>query len=391
MTPSFKRLPPQKNGNGGRMNTPQMVWLGGGVRLARNLRGAVYPWKADPKERRAVLAQVVKAIQASPVALQWRKSPQEDWGLANEELFPQDRLQMTSVAEGNKAEAKENLAGRALYLDIEDGLAVGVNMMDHLRIWVQCPVRLPEHPLEAASVFAHKIAEELGQTLDYAFDPKLGHLTALSVERGTGMEATALLHLPGLVLTKNATRVARGLRMRGYDLMQAFHPKATRVGQPQLTSRIHPPGHLFYLMNRRYDGQGQTVTRILQSMETEIQLLETYEMDARATLWETRRRELTDRVARAWAVLREAYLLPYQETLDRLSMLQLGTQMGILPIADPGILQNMFLAIQPEHLKKHFGSRDIRMHLRAARATVVQEILDLYHPLRKKPLKRKKK
>ncbi|WP_238314589.1 LuxR C-terminal-related transcriptional regulator, partial [Methylobacterium crusticola] len=52
--------------------------------------------------------------------------------------------------------------------------------------------------------------EELGRGLHFAYHHEFGYLTCCPTNVGTGLRASALLHLAGLVLTKE---IARALRL----------------------------------------------------------------------------------------------------------------------------------------------------------------------------------
>src|SRR6202000_775516 len=65
-----------------------------------------------------------------------------------------------------------------------------------------------------------EIDTALEAQLDFAFDEELGYLTACPTNVGTGMRASAMVHLPGLVLGEQINQVVNsvnkiGLAVRG--------------------------------------------------------------------------------------------------------------------------------------------------------------------------------
>ena len=52
--------------------------------------------------------------------------------------------------------------------------------------------------------------EKIGEELNYAFDEAYGFLTSCPTNLGTGLRASVLLHLPGLVFTNEVEKVLRG-------------------------------------------------------------------------------------------------------------------------------------------------------------------------------------
>ena len=65
-----------------------------------------------------------------------------------------------------------------------------------------------------------KVDTALEEKLDFAFHPQLGYLTACPTNVGTGMRASAMVHLPALVLSEQINQVIQavnkiGLAVRG--------------------------------------------------------------------------------------------------------------------------------------------------------------------------------
>src|SRR5258708_29976528 len=76
--------------------------------------------------------------------------------------------------------------------------------------------------LQLKSVFKmiDKVDSALEERLDYAFHGQLGYLTACPTNVGTGMRASAMVHLPALVVSEQINQVIQavnniGLAVRG--------------------------------------------------------------------------------------------------------------------------------------------------------------------------------
>ena len=75
--------------------------------------------------------------------------------------------------------------------------------------------------IKSAFELADKVDSELSTSLEFDFDPDFGYLTSCPTNVGTGMRASVLIHLPGLVLTKEIENVISqvtklGLTVRGF-------------------------------------------------------------------------------------------------------------------------------------------------------------------------------
>src|SRR5207249_7678689 len=64
---------------------------------------------------------------------------------------------------------------------------------------------------EEAYAEVEMVDADLGRLLPFAFHPEFGYLTSCPTNAGTGLRASVLIHLPGLVLTKEIGKVLQGL------------------------------------------------------------------------------------------------------------------------------------------------------------------------------------
>ena len=99
----------------------------------------------------------------------------------------------------------------AICMDEPRRRAVMINEEDHLRI------QSLQHGLALCEAWtvADALDDELEKDLDYAFSSSLGYLTSCPTNVGTGMRASALMHLPGLVLMNEIEPIIRGLNKIG--------------------------------------------------------------------------------------------------------------------------------------------------------------------------------
>ena len=90
----------------------------------------------------------------------------------------------------------------SLLITREEDISLVLNGMDHIRIQVLSPgLRLTE-----ALKTADQIDDYVNARFDYAFDEKYGYLTSFPTNMGTGMRATAMVHLPSKLAFSSITR-----------------------------------------------------------------------------------------------------------------------------------------------------------------------------------------
>ena len=84
---------------------------------------------------------------------------------------------------------------------------------------------------------------------------------------------------------------------------------------------------------------------------------------------------LEDKICRAWGVLKSARTISSQETIELLSMVRLGVDVGIVQDLDHKVINELFIMIQPAHLQKIEGKKLNTMERDIKRAEVIRERL----------------
>src|SRR2546421_709031 len=158
------------------------------VRLARNLRNRAFPGWAKKAERTSILEQIRSRVEELPEMQDaFTEGLQDLTALDKQVLVERHLISREHAAKG---------AGSAVVVNRRQTLSVMINEEDHLRMQsIRSGLQLKQ-----AFKLVDKIDTALESKLDFAFDPRLGYLTACPTNVGTGMRASAMLHLPGLVL-----------------------------------------------------------------------------------------------------------------------------------------------------------------------------------------------
>jgi protein arginine kinase len=176
------------------------------IRLARNLEGYAFAGRARDGERLRILSQVEQAMsnmrRHSGVMLR------VDEMLSDDRLLLHERHLVSRELAGLDPQRPVR-SGAAVYLT--RGTSVMVNEEDHLRLQaIESGLRIGE-----AFNSVYTLETELGERVPYAYHNEFGFLTACPTNAGTGLRASVLIHLPGLVLTKEIGKVLAGLQQVG--------------------------------------------------------------------------------------------------------------------------------------------------------------------------------
>ncbi|MGH7674803.1 MAG: ATP--guanido phosphotransferase, partial [Gemmatimonadales bacterium] len=173
------------------------------IRLARNLSGYPFGPRARDADRTAVLERVTEAGAAATGVAGGQLFRLDEVERRDRQLLHERHLISKELA-GLDREARPRPGAAVL---VHAPVGVMVNEEDHLRLQgISSGFALEEAYVQLESVDA-----ELGRLLPFAFHPEFGYLTSCPTNAGTGLRASVLIHLPGLVLTKEINKVLQGL------------------------------------------------------------------------------------------------------------------------------------------------------------------------------------
>ncbi len=113
---------------------------------------------------------------------------------------------------------------------------------------------------------------------------------------------------------------------------------------------------------------GKAETTILGEIREVIPQIINYERQARTTLVRESRQALQDRVSRAFGTLCSATMMTSEETMDLLSSVRLGINLGLLDDITIPTVNELFIHTQPAHLQKLMGASLDGEERNAARA-----------------------
>jgi len=165
------------------------------IRLARNLRNHAFPGWAKKAERIAILDLIRPRVeQLAEMQDSFAESLQDLSALERQVLVERHLISREHAAKGT---------GSAVVMNRRQTLSVMINEEDHLRMQsIRSGLQLKQ-----AFKLVDKIDSALEEKLEFAYDQRLGYLTACPTNVGTGMRASAMLHLPGLVLSELINQV----------------------------------------------------------------------------------------------------------------------------------------------------------------------------------------
>jgi protein arginine kinase len=191
-------------------------------------------------------------------------------------------------------------------------VSVMVNEEDHLRIQALLPGLQPE---EAARL-AFEVDDALAAAGKYAFDPQFGYLTSCPTNTGTGMRASAMLHLPALTISNRISAVIQAVSKLGLTVRGLYGEGS------------EARGCLYQLSNQVTLGRTEEdIIKILVAATTQ---LAAQERSVRHQLREQDTIGLYDRLMRSIGLMANARMMGAMEFMQRYSDLRMAVSMDMV-------------------------------------------------------------
>ncbi|MDD3733156.1 MAG: ATP--guanido phosphotransferase, partial [candidate division Zixibacteria bacterium] len=246
---------------------------------------------------------------------------------------------------------------KALFISPDERVSIMVNEEDHLRVQALAPGLDPKGSYEMAMRFEN----EVGHYLEFDYDPDFGYLTSCPTNAGTGMRASVLIHLPGLVLTREIESVLSRITRVGL-VVRGFYGEGSDV-----------LGNLFQVSNQNTLGVSEE--EILNQVATAAREIIEGEATARQRLFDEAADMIEDKIWRAYGILKNARVLTGDEVMNLLSAIRLGQAMKVITFLDIALINEVLLLSQPAHLQKYYSQVMDTNRLDFVRAQMVREKL----------------
>ena len=328
------------------------------VRLARNL--ADFPFisratDADRVEIERILRGRISALQAEG------KVTDRLLYVDVSELEEVDRQFLVERQLISREHADSNGA-RAVVIDHGEQFSVMINEEDHLRIQVM-------HSgldLHAAWEQIDQLDDFIEERVTYAFNERLGYLTACPTNVGTGVRVSVMLHLPALVITRQIDKVFRSLQKINLAVRGLYGEGSQAMGD-------------FYQISNQIT-LGMTEEDLIKKVSDIVPVLIDYERQARDFLIRESQETLHDRVSRAYGILRTAQTISSEETMHLLSSVRMGVNLGLINDVEIPTVNKLFIHTQPAHLQKLTGMELNSSDRNIERATYLRRHLNFDQP-----------
>ncbi len=312
------------------------------IRFSRNLSG--YPFILKTKQE---IQDIQNKIQEQLYAI--------GYGLKFIKLSDLDETTRKSLVEKNLITsqfAKNKTGQNCILLNDEENICIMINEKDHLKIQVFSSGLELENTLNLAIELDNKIDE----VLNYSKSEKYGYLTSYPNNCGTGLKASVILQLPGLIETRNMKSI--------FDALSSFEINIKAVENTK---------DMFEISNTKTLGISEL--EIIQGVKVIAEKVMNQERQIRKFLAKDGI-TLEDKIYRSYGILSNCRTISYEESKEYLSTIKLGKDLGILQELTDYKIQKMYLYTKPANLQKYLGNQYDPIELNIKRAEIIKQIMN---------------
>lgn len=293
-------------------------------RLVRNLADYPFPEQCTEEEKNQIENRILDALHNLQL-------------MPNSQYYPLTELdeleaQFLVECELITPELINGVGSRGVYFNEDQCTSISINDANHLTLCAHASGQQLQDTYTALSI----IDDTLASVLDMSFSEKYGYMTTQLIDVGTGLRASAILHLPALTMLNT---------IQSINTDQNIHPL---YPQQNIATgefyRISNPGCL-----------GLSELEIIYHLVQAIGEIVTQERDARIQLNDTHPEQLEDRIQRALGLSRSARLLAFDEGIGVLSSIRLGIANGLLKNVSLKTINQIFMDAHDAHLRLNCG------------------------------------
>ncbi len=315
------------------------------IRLARNIKGIPFPSKMTAKQFEEINQVVRKAIIESnkPIAKSLKYIAMENIPVVERFAMVERHIISHRFA--------SNCQNRAIILSDDESICIMLGEEDHIRV----QVLLAGLQFERAYEIADSIDSLLCDSLDLAFDGRIGFLTECPTNLGTGLRSSVMLHLPLIESRGEMSALADSISKIGLTVRGMYGEGTKAIASLyQISNQVT----LGISEKNAIDNLKIIATQLIQKEH--------------AYRKQLNRIKLEDRCMRSFGILKNARILTSSEMMARLSDIKLGATQGVVECHASPI--KLIIEGQPNMLMRKFGElsadeRDIE------RANMIREKL----------------
>ncbi len=317
------------------------------IRLARNL--AAYPFPVKLNEELA--EEIIYLVQTALSKLDtFHKHDIATISGEEAKLLQEQHLISPALIKNKKISAA--------FISPDKTMSIMVNEEDHLRE----QYIYKGFDLYKAYERISGVDDALASALSFAYDEKLGYLSACPSNLGTGMRASVMMFLPGLVWSKELETLIPRLKASGLTVRGVFGEGTAAEG------------YSYQVSNERTLGLSER--QILEKVSRTTMTLCDLELRARERMLKKQKLQLKDTCLRAYGTLTNCVVLPIKELTEDMVKVKLGIALGFFKARDVESFNNFMADMRPASFRlENSMQQATEQECDVARAEIMGKVL----------------
>ena len=288
------------------------------IRLARNLEDYPFPKRLTESQSREVTAIVRHALRQ--LDDYWQEYDVRTVGTVKAMLLQESHLVSPTLVESGRG---------SVFISSDEKVSVMVNEEDHLR--EQYIVK--GFDLASAYERISSLDDGIGRFTNFAYDEKLGFLTACPSNVGTGLRASVMMFLPALERCGKLSAFVKTWSECALTVRGVF-------GEGTASE-----GYVYQISNDKTLGLSEA--EILDYTHSAVTEIAAAEIQERKRWLAEEGDALRDRALRAYGILTNCYTLEYREMRELLTSVRLGLALGFFHLKGEYTLDDLIDSKRP--------------------------------------------
>ena len=294
------------------------------IRLARNFNDQPFPGWANSNQLKDILASCCDTLSHVTKFKRGAIVSVNDLTQLEKQVLTERYMISSELCEAESS---------GVAISNDQTCSAMINEEDHLRLQI---MRKGFH-FDKIWKAIDKIDTDIESSIDYAFSSQLGYLTACPTNVGTGMRASVMMHLPGLVMIGQMEKVIRAVNKLGIAVRGSFGEGSEAIGS------------VFQISNQQTLGESEST--ILGKLSSVLKSIIKQEGNAREVLLQKNKNQVLDKIGRSFGILIYSQILTSSEALNMLSLMRLATDLGFLKEGARSDIDSLFIECQPGHIQ----------------------------------------
>ena len=313
------------------MNNIESTVVSSRIRLARNLADFPFPNRIESVRQAKEIIRIVsnaasrlgefKLYYMDEITDSVAMSLRDDH-LISEELASNKKYGAALIDEGDFEESDRSFGKTS----------VMINEEDHLR--EQYIVKGLN--LNTAFLKLSEMDDSLSKMMRFAYDAKLGYLTACPTNLGTGLRASVMLFLPGLTRMNKMNKLIREISRLGHTVRGVYGEGSAAEG------------YMYQISNEVT--LGVTEDYILSEVQKAVLEIVNLEAQARRALVSEDYIGVKDCCRRAYGILTNCEKISFSEFLKLVSDVRLGAALGFVALDDAYKIDDLIASVRPANI-----------------------------------------